>query len=545
MRNFKNFIRKNYLLTLFIFSLLNLTYFIFVSYKKYAFNSDSAVKVLLAEEILKQGNYFPPDFYYVNNDIWVIFGHTFIAPLLLFFPPGYLVHALASLISVTLILISVWWLAKEINVGLQKTYIILTVVSSGISLKSAEHLFGQTSYGTILYLMLVFALFFKSITLETDWKSFLYSFLLILITTLMTWANPGRAIVYYFVPLSVAVVFNKKYSSLKNFTKEIFNTKEILLFSLVFIGFLLGYFLHSNTLSKIAMDKGYSALNLISLNESITNLFNFATYVLNIFGGNPAPGRSLFTVSGFYDLLKIILSSVIFINLIKYIKYILINFYKISYSVRFFFTYSLTNLIIVALLQITTSTLKNGNYLIPAIVILFILMICDRLKKWSFPNMTVLNIVIVVLISTNMVAINTNAWYGYNITDGGGGPRDDPHIVGDVQGLIATLEQEHLNYGYATFWYAGLITVLSDGNVIARSVGYGNGKVEPQRWLSAENWYKKNDKFEEKFILTLKNADTFIDFASLNKTDVELKRVIDYQKYRIFVIKGSLPFEPL
>ena len=84
-------------------NLLLLCWYLFVGYKA-GFHSDSAVKVLLAREIVETGQYFPHDWNYVNGDLFVLFGHTFIIPLLAFIPAGYLSHAISGLISAVLIL---------------------------------------------------------------------------------------------------------------------------------------------------------------------------------------------------------------------------------------------------------------------------------------------------------------------------------------------------------------------------------------------------------------------------------------------------------
>jgi len=62
---------------------LLLCWYLFVVYKT-GFHSDSAAKVLLAREIVETGQYFPRDWNFVNGDLFVLFGHTFIIPLLAF-----------------------------------------------------------------------------------------------------------------------------------------------------------------------------------------------------------------------------------------------------------------------------------------------------------------------------------------------------------------------------------------------------------------------------------------------------------------------------
>jgi hypothetical protein len=74
-----------------------LIWFLFFGYES-GFHSDSAAKVLLAREIIITKDYFPDDWNYINNDLFVFFGHTFIIPLLEIMPAGFTAHAISGLI---------------------------------------------------------------------------------------------------------------------------------------------------------------------------------------------------------------------------------------------------------------------------------------------------------------------------------------------------------------------------------------------------------------------------------------------------------------
>jgi hypothetical protein len=123
-----------------------LIWFLFFGYES-GFHSDSAAKVLLAREIIITKDYFPDDWNYVNNDLFVFFGHTFIIPLLGIMPAGFTAHAISGLIFSTLLLTGVWFVSGLTVLSVQRRLLILAVAAAGVSGVLAENLYGQVSYG--------------------------------------------------------------------------------------------------------------------------------------------------------------------------------------------------------------------------------------------------------------------------------------------------------------------------------------------------------------------------------------------------------------
>ena len=89
---------KRIFIALLLINISLVFYYIFVNYKAY-FHSDSAAKNLIAQEIFETGQYFPSDWYYINGDLWVLSGHTYIVPMLSFFSNSYSLHAVSGVFS--------------------------------------------------------------------------------------------------------------------------------------------------------------------------------------------------------------------------------------------------------------------------------------------------------------------------------------------------------------------------------------------------------------------------------------------------------------
>jgi hypothetical protein len=71
--------------------------------------------------------------------------------------------------------------------------------------------------------------------------------------------------------------------------------------------------------------------------------------------------------------------------------------------------------------------------------------------------------------------------------------------------LIRELQNRGLTYGYATYWNANVITVLSNGNPAIRPVYFkNNGEIVPFRHLSDKKWYS-DTAYTGRTILVLSN----------------------------------------
>ena len=58
-------------------------------------------------------------------------------------------------------------------------------------------------------------------------------------------------------------------------------------------------------------------------------------------------------------------------------------------------------------------------------------------------------------------------------------------IIIALDGLKNFLLKNGLHYGYAKFWYAGVLSVLSDEKLLVRQVVFDQGLPKPDRWLSS------------------------------------------------------------
>ena len=67
--------------------------------------------------------------------------------------------------------------------------------------------------------------------------------------------------------------------------------------------------------------------------------------------------------------------------------------------------------------------------------------------------------------------------------------------------LAAYLQEQGVTYGYATFWNAGAVTVLTDSQVKVRSVEISAGDLAPYIYNAANAWYAGQGDSERYFVL--------------------------------------------
>ncbi len=114
----------------------------------------------------------------------------------------------------------------------------------------------------------------------------------------------------------------------------------------------------------------------------------------------------------------------------------------------------------------------------------------------------------------------------------------DYHKENNLYELAEFLEDNELTYGYATFWNANAITLISDSNVKTRDVNIDQNGVTQRIYQSSSNWYKDQEG-QEKYFLLLSPPEhqTLIDIQSplLDEYIEYLPVMVNNTEYRVLV----------
>lgn len=513
--------------------------YLFQGYRE-LFHSDSAVKVLLAREIVETGSWFPKDWNYVNGDLFVLFGHTVIVPLLAFVPAGYAVHAAAGLATSVLILAGLWLVSGLAPIGIARRLLLVAVFATGISGFMAENLYGQVSYGIVVSLS-CFILFFSWRHLQSEGRrKMLWGGALFLALVLAFWANPQRALISYALPLLAATCY--LLITREGVTHGARRGPLFLLLGVAGLGALLGDYLHAHSLSGVNNVLGVGQARWLSYELMMRNAGLLLQEHLAIFGGLPQAKGLVAGAEGLYAAARLVsaLSLLVLVPLA-----IMRALPRQDAGMRFLCVFAVTAFLLVLLLQVATTVpemsdpIQSARYLVPAAVLFLVIVLVQPLEFAVRPVECGAWVALVVVLLTS--AHPNFALSGRNSESRSATPQRSSKY----QGLADFLGAQGLRYGYASYWQAGVISVLSEERVLVRQVVFQKGLPVPMRHLSSNRWYRPGAWTGETFLLVGAQEAKAFDQTQLASLGVKIARELEFGEYKIYVftenLAGKLP----
>lgn len=506
-----------------------------IGYKTF-FHSDAATKVLLAGEIVRSGNFFPNDWNYVNGDLFILFGHALIVPLLIFMKPGFATHAIAGIMTSALILIAVCLLLNQLKVSILRRILVLAVFSGGFSGFAAENLYGQTAYGAIFFIACI--LIWLTQKIFNDAKTlnvYLFSIFIFLLITFATWSNPLRALVSYVVPLLFAIL-------MVSHKKIFFSNKDAIRLGvwvglIIIIATVVGYFLHQKTLSQVNVVMGVASARWLSYAEMSRNLSLLGQGILAILGGLPPANEPILSAWGFYYALRLLVA----IGFIALLPFALCTAVRAeSRALNFLAYFSIAAFLIALFVQVCTSIpemsnpIQSSRYLVPAILLFVIIVLIQKIDfKNSFVTAFGLSSIILVLIVSA-----APTFFRSNLNSD---PQLDASMVRENRAeLIRFLRANKLGYGYSGYWVSGDTSVLSDGESLVRQIVIEGGLPKPMRHLSSDSWYEPEAWNGETFLMLTTHEASLINWSKMNQYGAFVLRQLEFNGYLFFIFADNI-----
>lgn len=524
---------KYLLYSILLFNISLIIYYIFFEYQN-LFHSDSAVKNQLAQEIFETGDYFPKDWNYVNGDLWVFFGHTFIFPFLLFFKNSFTLHAISDVIATFLIILTTYMVASVLTKNQTLKILSMALITSGISPYVVESLYGQASYG-ILYCMAGFMLFFSvKYLFEDDNKKWLWLLFFFFTVVVIFWSNPGRALLMFGLPLFFAIftlVLQELKLSSYSFSIEIKKQLIFLLFTIFAI--LIGTILHIWIMSLTNNINGASNALWLPFELMIKNIGLTLEGIIYIFGGIPTAMSSIKTPFALYEAIRFISGLLLIFLIIRSFKISLNSDQK---SLQFASVFILTSLLFILFIYITTTVpdmnfpLESSRYLIPFFLLAFLLFVATAFNNGFQGHTKTISIAIMVIfiISAPYSMLSGQRQVYMQKLDT------------NQQKLIDFLINKKLEYGYSTFWNAGKLTVLSNDKIKIRQINIQNGLPQPMRWLSSDRWYATKAWKGKTFILLTEEESKKINLSLLYKLKINPIETLKFDRWIIYIFYDNL-----
>jgi hypothetical protein len=531
---------KAALVALFLVSLVALVYYLFKGYIP-EFHTDSAFKSLVAGEAIAQGSYFPPEWNYVNGDLWVLFGQIFIIPLLFFFPNSYALHAVSGLISSVIVLLSLWCVSGMVVRSRWMRLLTVTIFAGGLSWFMAENLFGQVSYGNVLYLQ-IFTLYFSWRSLEANRRRTRLAWLgaLAVLSVLTFWGNPQRAAAYDLAPMLAALLAwaSTRHALLVwspgarrwKLSGDAWHVIAVL--AALLASAAVGVVLHSLSIAHVHNNAGAGSARWLTIAGARDNLWFALEGVLGAFGALPTPGRPVMSLAGAYEALRL-LGILLMLILIPVASCAALR--NARPSMRMLGAFAGSGLCLFAFLQITTTTpdmtgpIISSRYMLPSLILGIVLLVgyAETHGLRTFKGLVSWAVLLVLLSSLIHPSNSFSRLYR--------GTQPSAHVE-----AMDALKREGLHYGYASYWNSGVITVLSSGDVKVRQIDLQGGIPVPRLHLASNTWYRP-DAWKGETFLMLTRAE-LVDFnkqAAFSFTGQPVREFV-VGDFVVFVFKANL-----
>lgn len=97
-----------------------------------------------------------------------------------------------------------------------------------------------------------------------------------------------------------------------------------------------------------------------------------------------------------------------------------------------------------------------------------------------------------------------------------------------------------LRYGYASYWNAGILSVLSDEKVLVRQIVIDGGLPMPMLWWASNRWYRPEAWQGETFLLLTTQEANEIKWDLLERHHAKPIRELNFESFRIFVFAQNI-----
>lgn len=487
------------------------------------FHSDTTDTIMWAQASYDAGTLFNPDFSYA---CLLPFGTSLIMTLLMpFTGVSMTTHVLGMCIFFLLFTGSLIWMLRQM--GWKSGWIAVAVSSvlmicSG-STKLREIFWGHTIYYSlgVLFLFVGLGLLFhrmnQSEQLENSEnlkklknsensenpensgnpeksgksrKSLIFMILdsvLIFVWFILTCMDQTIAVTIFAVPVILAV-FCERFLDQNIKLRSFRNLDTLLLVILMSAGMCIGYLLTNHLAGEITAgyQEAYSAYS--GMDSWMNNLLKFPTAWVSLLGATAVEGDPLLSVESVQSLLVIVMGIILLILPIAGLCcYSRIEDQKLRILILAY--WFMTGLI---LLGYVVGKLSVANWRLSPIVAMSAL-VSVAFVRWACTQISLKRLVILLSIPIYVVAIlNANVIAGM--------PMDNTS-ENRLYLLAEKLEALELSYGYATFWNANGLTVVSDSRIQCRDVEIDENGLYERYYQTNLNWYKDQPGQENYFIL--------------------------------------------
>jgi hypothetical protein len=468
-----------------------LVYFQLVSMRDW-FSSDTATKVLVADEMVRQASPLLADWTYVNGDLWLFFPHLAVLPFLPLFGPGFLAHALGGLLTAGLLLWAAHALLRRLGAPPAARILAVAALASGFAPRTAWFLYGDYTYGWVLLVALATLLLVLRAA-DPDRRGRFAPAPAAFALAFAAHANsPERALVYAALPAIAAGAMELVAARRAGAAPERTDRSALArCLAALAGGAIAGSALHATLLDRVINVWGAAASAYLPLTQVPASAGYTLLALVHALGGEPEVGLRLATVAGGAAALRLALAAALLVA-----PWVALRraWPAASPSLRLAagFAGAATALVLFAYTLSTTPDFRNpvamrdsARYLLPPLV-LVLLVAAAAIRRAAAARWPARLMVVAALV----FALGFPA----TLLRGNSAQREKREAV------LATLAAEGLTYGFASYWNAPVYTALSGGEVRIRQIEIRD-RLLPMRHLASNLWFRSDAWHGPTFLL--------------------------------------------
>lgn len=527
-----------------VFGVYTVLYYVIGPSQGY-FHSDCTDSLFWALASYDSGEIVSPDYNYAailpfGASVWYI-------PLIAMFGVTMKTHIIGMVIFTVLFALSIVFLCRSLKWSYPASFIAMSCVLLAISGsdKLREIMWGHTIYYSLGLLLLFFGLGLairvircKLLSEGTlDARSVLW-ILGYAIFTMLSATNGTQVLVLCVIPIAGALFCERFFDTkVKLFDKK--NIRVLFVIAIAGIATIFGLELLGIWKGDIVAGYQDAYSTYSSMGEWINNLLLFPSQYFSLIGVTFEPNAPLMDAASIVNLVKI--ATGVLILVIPLVGFFFYNKYKYEETRIVLWI----NLLVGAFVMMgwILGKLSNASWRLTPVfgfaIFATVAILRDLLShKDALARVAcICTAAMICFCTVNMKAI-VKMPFDF-------GQDNDLHM------LAETLEEEGLTYGYATFWYAQAITVISDNQVKTRNITVESRNFVQYTYQSQYSWYEDQPGQEEYFVLLTNYEYSLVgkyfelgvpdeDTSYIANLARHMVRKIDLENYKIVVFDCNI-----
>lgn len=508
MKNTKNNVKvtkpkankKNILaFSLFIIAFITVIYYMFGPSEGYI-HSDCVDTLTWANATVESGQLFSSTFCY---PYLLPFGSTFLMyPFVAIFGFTMFAYRLAMLVFMIVFALAIYFCARGLgwsrNTGLIAVSVEFIIVSSSGKLRELfwEHIIHYSLGAFLAFVLMAFMFYFIN-----NYKKNKYSFknskktvvfgVLVALWAFFSAFDGLTTLTLSTLPVLGAILLSIVFDTKNNIISKA-NKDMIVSFVIILVATVLGCGVLALITKDIDAGYGNAYSNIVEGGEWSNNALRFLEQWTTLLGADYEAGSAITSFKNILAAIKMAGSLVLFFTPV----YAIFIYKRVVRSERTFiiFHWLMSGFI---LYGYVFGSLSSVNWrLSPIICSAIIVNIIVWKYLWSTVNLKRSAVIVSLLVVLSGVVTFGQIW----AMPAGYGRDNDQHQV------VKYLEENGLNYGYATYWNANILTLISSSKVKVRDINLDNDQPV-KGWLNTDKaWYDAQPN-QDKYFVLLTNSE--------------------------------------